>query len=135
MRCVVVDTNILIDYVNGYAPWFKNLVVSPLDFCITLPTIVIAEYFASKTFEEEKETIEIEQTFNLFTKQDLTENIAKILGRILRRKTYIATAGLGDLIIASTSIFLNAELATRNKKDFAKIPGLTFFDPKKYDLL
>mgnify|MGYP001572633410 FL=1 len=96
---------------------------------------MIAEYYTSTSLEHEKESQIADKTFSFFTTQDLTEPIAKILGRILRRKSYTPGTSLADLIVASTALFLNSELATRNKKDFAKIPDLTFFDPKKYDLL
>lgn len=132
MRKIVIDTNILIDYANGYAKWL-TLILSKkqTEIEIILPTIVIAEYFTSTAFEKEKEVLIADKTFALFEKHDLTEDIAKILGKILRRKTYPMGASLADLIIASTSLYLDAELATRNKADFAKIPNLRFFDPEK----
>ena len=36
---------------------------------------------------------------------------------------------LGDSLIAATALVHGYELATRNLKDFAWIPGLTVFDP------
>lgn len=36
---------------------------------------------------------------------------------------------LGDALIAATAIVHGFDLATRNLKDFARIPGLTVFDP------
>lgn len=130
MQNIVIDTNILIDYANGYAKWLgdfikaKNLIVK-----LILPTIVIAEYFTSATLENKHEAEVADATFSLFIKQDLDEEIAKVLGTILRHKTYPQGASLADLIIASTAIYLDAELATMNKADFSKIPNLRFFNP------
>ena len=62
--------------------------------------------------------------------KELTEEIAYVLGDILRRKTYPVGADLADLITAATAIFLSAELATGNKNHFEGIPGIKFFDPK-----
>ena len=130
---IVVDTNILIDYAHGYAKWLEEILGSQRRRSIELilPTIVIAEYFTSALLEESYEVEIADRTFSLFTKQDLNEEIAKILGRILRHKSYPPGADLADLIIASTALYVDAELATRNNADFAKIPQLRFFDPKK----
>ena len=130
MKSIVLDTDVLIDYANGHARWLDMILPSQDLIKVVLPTVVIAEYFASTALDNEKEVLIADKTFAFFTKQDLTENIAKILGSLLRHKTYASGASTIDLIVASTSLFLDAELATRNKKDFAKIPHLRFFDPK-----
>lgn len=132
MKTVVVDTNILIDYANGYAPWLEPLLsLEKHKIQLVLPTIVIAEYFTSTALEKKYEVQVADKMFAFFTKQDLTEEIAKVLGTILRRKTYQKGAGMADLIIAATALHLDAKLATRNKDDFAKIPDLLFFEPEK----
>lgn len=131
MKRVVIDTNVLIDFANNHADWLRQIFKNrSLDLEFILPTIVIAEYFTSTSLENEKEVRIADETFALFSKQDLTESIAKKLGELLRHKTYPPGAGLADLIIAATTIHFQAELATRNHKDFAKIPNLRFFDPK-----
>lgn len=132
MQNIVVDTNILIDYANGYAKWLDNFLKPKNSGTkLILPTIVIAEYFTSTALEKEENAEIADKTFSLFIKQDLNEKIAKVLGEILRHKTYPQGAGLADLIIAATAIYLDGELATRNKADFLKIPNLRFFDPKR----
>lgn len=130
MRTVVLDTNILIDNVHGFAPWVDTLLKSLQAYRLVIPTIVIAEYLTAQEVEQTSERAKTEEYLSLFFKQDLTEDIAKILGTLLRRKTYPKGAGLADLIIASTAIFLNARLATNNKTDFKNIPDLKFFAPK-----
>ena len=131
MQNIVIDTNILIDYANGYARWLDNFIkVRDPDTKLVLPTIVIAEYFTSTDLEDRENAEIADRTFSFFVKQDLNEPIAKILGTILRHKTYSSSAGTADLIIASTAIYLNAELATRNKVDFSRIPNLRLFDLK-----
>ncbi len=125
-----MDTNILIDNVHGFAPWVDTLLKSLQAYRLVIPTIVIAEYLTAKEVEQTSERAKTEEYLSLFFKQDLTEDIAKILGTLLRRKTYPKGAGLADLIIAATAIFLNAKLATNNKTDFKNIPNLKFFTPK-----
>ena len=120
MKTIVLDTNILIDNIHGFAPWVKKLLKLE-NYKQVIPTIVLPELGRIRS----------EEYLSLFIKQDLNEEIAKILGAILRHETYPAGAGLADLIIAATTLYLNGELATKNKADFYGIPDLKFFDPKK----
>ena len=129
MNTIVLDTNILIDHVHGFAPWVAGCLNKPESFYLVLPTIVIAEYSSAYELETTSGMEKSYSYLSLFETQDLTVEIAKVLGKILRRKTYIAGASSADLIIASTALFLDARLATRNKNHFAKIPNLRFFDP------
>lgn len=129
MNTVVLDTNILIDNVHGFAPWLSDCLAKPESFQFVIPSIVFAEYFAAQELEIKVEVDKSRAYLALFTMQDLTIDIAETLGTLLRRKTHPPSAGLGDLIIASTAITLNAPLATRNKNHFANIPNLRFFDP------
>jgi len=124
---IVLDTDILIDYANGYAQWIESILErgNPQ---LVLPTVVIAEFFASQQLENPKEVFIAERTFSFFTKQDLTESIAKLVGTLLRRKSYTPGASIPDLIIAATAISLHAKLATRNRAHFRRIPDLSFFE-------
>lgn len=129
MKIIILDTNVLIDNIYGFAPWLNKFLKSD-DYKLVIPTIVIAEYLNDQQVETELGKKKSEEYLNWFIKQDLNEEIAKVLGTILRRKTYPKGAGLADLIVASTAIYLNGELATRNKADFFNIPDLHFFNPK-----
>lgn len=130
MDSVVLDTDTLIDYANGYARWVEGILESKTPRLI-LPTIVLAEFYASQQLEDPKEVLIAEKTFLLFTKQDLTESIAKLVGQFLRRKSFTQGASIPDLIIAATAVFLSAPLATRNTAHFKGIPHLTFFQPEE----
>ena len=129
MNSIVLDTNILIDHIHGFAPWLKSFLKAG-NVQLVIPTIVVAEYLNATQVETKLGQKRSKEYLSWFVKQDLTEDIAKILGTLLRRKTYPQGAGLADLIIASTAIFLNAKLATNNMTDFKNIPNLKFFDPK-----
>lgn len=131
MKTVVLDTNILIDNVHGFAPWIDDLLNQKQEYRLIIPTIVVAEYLTAQEAETTQGNLKSKIYLELFESSDLTFEIAEILGQILRRKTYDLGADFGDLIIAATTIYLDAELATRNKADFAKIPNLRFFDLKK----
>ncbi|MGH7202976.1 MAG: type II toxin-antitoxin system VapC family toxin [Candidatus Levyibacteriota bacterium] len=131
MKRVVIDTDILIDFSKGHAPWLeKSLRQEKSTLELILPTVVIAEYLASHILEDPKLMKVTEELFSLFRKQDFTEEIAKILALILRKKTYPRSAGFADLVIASTTVSFDAQLATGNKGDFSDIPKLRLFDTK-----
>lgn len=130
MEAIVLDTDTLIDYSKGYASWIDECVQKG-NVRLILPTIVIAEFFASKTLDDPYEIEVAERTFALFARQDLTEPIAKTFGGLLRHKTYPSGVSIPDLIIAATALQLESPLATRNTAHFRGIPGLRFFSPKK----
>lgn len=131
MKTVVLDTNILIDNVHCFAPWVNDLLKLPQEYRLVVPTICVAEYFTAEEIETVNGFEKSKSYLAVFEIIELTFGIAEILGQILRRKTYPPGANTADLIIASTTIYLNGELATKNKKDFTKIPHLRFFDPEK----
>lgn len=129
MKTIVLDTNILIDNVHGFARWVDICLKKSESYTLVLPTIVVAEYFTAYEHETKEGREKSRKYLAYFKMQNLTPEIAEVLGQILRRKTYSPSANLADLIVAATAIFLDAPLTTRNKKDFAKIPNLRFFEP------
>jgi len=131
LKIIVLDTNILIDNVHGFASWVDNLLNQQQEYQLVVPTIVVAEYLTAQEVETTYGSLKSKDYLALFESMDLTFEIAETLGQILRRKAYAPGANTGDLIIAATAIYLDGELATRNKSDFEKIPNLRFFDPKK----
>lgn len=131
MKTVILDTNILIDNVHGFAGWVDHLLNQPQEYQLIVPTIVIAEYLTAQETETVLGRLRSKNYLALFEVIDLTLEIAEVLGQILRRKTYVSSANTADLIIAATAIYLDGELATKNKSDFEKIPNLRFFDPKR----
>lgn len=131
LKTIVLDTNVLIDNVHGYAEWVDILLKKRTEYLFVVPTIVIAEYLTAKENETSGGKEKSKNYLGLFKTQDFTSEIAAILGEILRRKSYTPNASLADLIVAATAIYLDTPLATRNQAHFAKIPKLTFFDSKK----
>lgn len=132
MKIIVIDTNILIDHVHGFALWLDGIMKDENNLTLILPTIVISEYLTTQEARTKDGLEKSEKYLSLFKTFDLTPEISRILGQILREKTYNLGVGLADLIVAATAIYLKAELATNNKKDFSKISNLKFFDPKNY---
>lgn len=134
MKTVVLDTNILIDNIHGFAPWVDILVESTTEYRVVVPTVVVAEYLTAQEIETVHGRRRSKKYLSLFHIQDLTFEIAEVLGTMLRRKSYPKGADFADLVIASTAIFLDAPLATRNKNHFQGIPGLRFFDSEEIEI-
>lgn len=129
MKTIILDTDILIDNMHGYARWLDNILRDG-SYRLVIPSIVAAEYLTAQEVETkigEKKSKEYLTSFNI---QDFDFGIAEILARILRRKTYMYGTSIPDLMVASTAVYLDAPLATKNKKHFEGIPNLRFFDPK-----
>lgn len=133
MKTVVLDTNILIDNVHGFALWVSVLLENTVGYRVIVPTVAVAEYLTAQEIETVRGKGRSKKYLSLFRIQDLTFEIAEVLGTILRRKSHPKGADFADLIIASTTIYLDAELATRNKSHFQGISGLRFFDPKEIE--
>lgn len=128
MKKIVIDTDILIDHTHNKAVWVPAL-LKLSSYQLIIPTIVITEYFAATSLDEKGKTELADEILLPFIRQDLTEEIAREMGVIMRHKSYPPGASTADLIIASTAIFLDAPLAIRNRDHFKGIPNLRFFDP------
>lgn len=132
VKSIVVDTDILIDNVHGYAVWLDSILRNG-GWELVIPSIVVAEYLTAQEVETKIGDKRSKEYLSNFDVQDLNFEIAEILARILRRNTYEPGTGIPDLIVASTALFLDAPLATRNRGHFKGIPGLRFFDPKSFE--
>ena len=124
---IVVDTDVLVDLEHSRARWLNEVLAGSRKFIPILPTIVISEYWASQRFDDASATKSAEKTLGLFRKYDFNEPVAKVMGEIMRHRSYPSGASISDLIVASTAIYLNAPLATRNTAHYHGIPGLQFF--------
>ena len=125
---VILDTDVLVDLAHGKAEWLEELIKRPGRNRIIVPTAVVAEYWGAAELDDKENLRKAEKLFKSFVRQELTEEIAKLVGTLNRHKDYPAGASFVDLVVASTAITMEARLATRNKKHFAKIPGLDFFE-------
>lgn len=122
---VILDTNILIDYIRRPDSAGSNLVkliktVSAENLAISI--ITIQELYvgqSSKILQEEQIFLTIIESLNVLPYEF---EIAKLAGEIMRdSKNPVFFA---DAAIAATAILNNAKLFTLNKKDFQGIKGL-----------
>ena len=121
IHAMTFDTNILIAYLDKEEPVFsacKKYKEEGTPFI--LPAMVEAELLAYPHWNAEQRTA-IEQFLeNNFIFVPLDRAIARMTAH-LRQHTRLKAP---DASIAATALFTNTPLATRNTRDFKKVPGL-----------
>ena len=122
----VFDTNIIIDSLRNVDK-AKLLLKQVESGSVSgyLSTIAIAELFAGKDAEDSTKRELWEGLLGLFSKIEVSEEIAKIGGEI-RRRYGISTV---DAIIAATAVNLRCKLLTQDVKDFSRISEITAEKP------
>src|SRR5438477_6746242 len=100
LTTLLIDTDILIDYLRGYKKAIQFLESSrePL----LLSVINIAELYAG--IRDNREQMALEQFLQVFDVIDLDNEIAKLAGRFRRDYSKSHGTGLADALIAATAI-------------------------------
>lgn len=117
---VLVDTDILIDFLRGYDKAIKF--VDDFSSRIVLSSIVVAELYAG--VKGKKELTVLENFISVFRVIPVTEEIAKAGGLYKRDFGRSHNVGLADAILAATAEIENARLKTLNVKHYPMIRGL-----------
>lgn len=117
---VVVDTNILIAYLQGDAAVIEALSLWKLSGRVLLISPIIRAEILSRSDLTDSDIEAIKELVSNFTSIIFDDRLAELAGA-LRRKYRIT---LPDAAIAATAIFTSTILVTRNEKDFKKIAGL-----------
>lgn len=121
---MLVDTNILIAYLNGDSKVLEAFTIWKKDGgTLYLSSIVEAELLSfSSATEKEAEKMErfLQENFIFIP---FERQIARLTGKLRRDKKM----KLADAAIAATALYLGTPLITRNKKDF-QVKGLALID-------
>lgn len=118
---IVIDSSIIIDFTRSGKGPLSKILSSKSE--VYIPTIVISELWAGGSMNRKKDIELVERMIKTFKRIDLNEETAKIAGELLRKKVILGF----DAIIASSTLYLDAVLATSNKKHFKKVKGLRFY--------
>lgn len=125
MEKVVVDSDIIIDYLRtdkGLFPQLNNLQLQG-KIEVYISSVTVFELFSgSSAKRDEKYIFKLLANIKVIT---FDTELAKFAGEERRGKKL--TVPLSDFIIGITSIFLKADLATRNRDHFRGIRGIKFF--------
>lgn len=125
MTKVMVDTNILIDYTNGYQNDLSKLLAQADkgEIRLLINPVIVAEYLADKKLKIASAKKIAAEFLNLFSCTTITKKIGELTGEIIRTCSDLAWR---DAMIAACCLTENCLLATRNRKHFNKIRGLKF---------
>lgn len=114
MSNILIDTDILINFLRGREK-ARNYLLSVLeDSTIYCSVITVAEIYAGMKEHEKSKTSELIESLNVV---DVTQEIAEKAGEYKRRKKGHVLE-LADCIIASTAFVKDAILAKGNEKHY-----------------
>lgn len=125
MNDVLLDSDILIDLLRGYAParnYFKQIEAGVIRAAIS--TITVTEP-ASGKMSGANEEARIRRLLGLLEILNLDFDTAWRAGEIRRRHQ----TPFADAVIAATAIGENLPLLTKNLKHFQHVTGLTIQQP------
>ena len=117
---ILIDTNIFVDHLRNYAPavnFFKSIESSNI---VIFSAITEAELLAGKANEDSYKREKLLHFLHQWSKKTIDNQVSVFAGDISRNHRL----AIPDAIIAATSILNNAELVTKNAKDFGKVNGL-----------
>ena len=126
MKKVVIDTSVFIDYERACLGSYEDLLVlrKKGECELYVPTIVVVELWAGGQMRHKRTQKIAEKMLIGVISIDLDEKIAKLTGELIRKKV----VGVFDAVVAASTLYLDAQLATGNKKHFEKVEGLRLFE-------
>lgn len=127
---IVVDSSVIIDFIRAGVEYLPGL----LDFAekgeikLLVPTVVVLELWSGKSMELVKNRQRVDLILASTERMNLTENIAKRAGTLLREEQ---VSGGFDAVIAASVLESEAYLATGNRRHFSRVKNLKLFDSGK----
>ncbi len=115
MADLLVDTDVLVDHLRGHSPFRsrRNRVFYSV--------VTRCELFAGQEADEDV----VRRLLGAFRELGFDRTIAESAGRI-RRSTRIS---LPEAVIAASAIEFGMPVVTRNRRDYARVPGLRIRAP------
>ena len=117
---LLIDTNVLIQYLRGYPSAIKYL--DALDENLYVSVINISEIFAGVQNIEDEKRLNIFIT--VFKSIHINENIAKQAGKFRSKYRKTHGTGLADALIAASAQSVKATLVTLNSKHFPMLENI-----------
>ena len=117
---ILIDTNVFVDHLRNFEPavkFFESLVGRE---DIIFSAITESELIAGKSNKDKEKKEKLLHFINNWNKIPITNPIALQAGDICRE----FELDIPDAIIAATALQNNAEVVTKNVKDFQKVIGL-----------
>ena len=117
---VLVDTDVLIDFLRGYGPAVSF--VDDHSDRIVLSAIVVAELYAGVKGDAEQTVLE--NLLSVFRVVPISGEIARLGGLYRRDHGPSHGTGLSDALVAATAFLEGAELKTLNVKHYPMFEGI-----------
>lgn len=129
MKQVVVDTDILIDYLRQprKKTLFKKL-TQDKTLKVILPSVCLTELYIGKSSAKPKEEARLKRAISKTKLVLADKDISKRAGILIRNYSNLY---LADALVAATSLEEKAPLCTSNKAHFENISGLELLDYEK----
>ena len=124
---MLVDTDILIDFLRGQADAAEFLEEHIDNICVS--AVTVAELYQG--VREGDERIKLASTLSAMTTLPLTEEIAEKAGLFRREYRDKMGCGLADCMIAATASHHGMQLATRNGRRFGMLQDVV--EPYRID--
>ena len=122
---LIVDIDIIIDYLRGGVIWENILESINKDCEFYIATVVILELFSGRSTIDDEVSIKILDFLQIFNEIDLNKDIAKKAGELFRDVN--RNLGIADYIIAASALVTGSTIITLNKKHFEQIPRLIIY--------
>ncbi len=125
MEKVILDSDIIIDYLRTGKSWYEELLNLQLagKIQLYLSSVTVVELFAGRMDVETNKLLS--ELVNNFPVIPFDKELARFTG--IAKNGQKVNLPLADYIIAQTAIYLKAKLATRNLKHFRQIKSLKFY--------
>ena len=121
---IILDTNIFVDHLRNFPPAVKYVEALGVE-TVFFSAITEAELLAGRHNNNPKKREKLLQLLLQWTKVPVTNPVAVLAGDFSRQYCM----QIPDALIAATAVLNNAELITKNVKDFQKVEKLRVKEP------
>ena len=122
-RPILVDTDVLIDFLRGYDEATTFVTANSEDIMVS--SIVVAELYAgARGGPDGAERVVLEDLLGLFRVVPVSRDVARLGGLYKRDYGKSHGVGLADAIIAATATVENAALKTLNVRHYPMLTGI-----------
>lgn len=125
MKKIVIDTNIIIDYLRQprKETLFKKI-TKDKNLRILLPAVCLTELYVGKSAARTKEEARLKRAVSKTKLISADKSVSKRAGVLMRDYPNLY---LGDALVAATALEEKAQLCTFNRAHFEGIDGLELF--------
>ncbi len=120
---IIVDTSVIIEFLRTGKGVYVDLMekASKKSAVVYVPAVVVLELWKGQSMKNSETEKRVEKILLPMKSVDLTKQLAKKAGTIIRENNM---DDFLDSVVAAAALYLDASVATLNKKHFTKIKGL-----------